>query len=484
MQKSKILIVDDTRAGRETLEELLFSPAYDLHFACNGTEALEEAAKVVPDLVLLDVMMPDMNGFEVCQILRKNPRLAEVPVIMITALDDSESRLEGIEAGADDFISKPFDGAELRARVRTITRLNRYRRLHQERSKFEWVIERSEDGYITVGDDDVIRYANTAAKLYLGLKEDHEKGGLGVFTERVKAQHQLQPEKAWAEVLAGKSAPPDTPLFLIRPPTSGSGVLWLEVTPFDCPTGAAGEKLLRIQNVSSQVLAQREMWGFHSRISHKLRTPLNGIVGLAGELAESAGKLSAQEVATLSGTIHQAAQTLSNELTDILQFMRLPALSRFGEKMAFDELPEMISSLSEELKVKVQFTPPAGDLASRRLDISSRGLAWALRELFENSLKYHPTHSPLVEVFVESKAENWAVIGVRDDGRALTPDMLSKAFIPYYQGDRSNSGMAEGMGLGLALVASVIWEAKGTCTVHNREDGPGLVVEILLPVHQ
>jgi diguanylate cyclase (GGDEF)-like protein len=79
--------------------------------------------------MLLDVMMPDMDGFEVCTRLRANPRLAELPVVMVTALDDRESRLRGLEVGADDFMSKPFDRAELRARIRTITRLNRYRRL-------------------------------------------------------------------------------------------------------------------------------------------------------------------------------------------------------------------------------------------------------------------------------------------------------------------------------------------------------------------
>jgi response regulator RpfG family c-di-GMP phosphodiesterase len=80
-------------------------------------------------------MMPGMDGIEVCQRLRNDPRLAEMPVIMITALSDDESRLKGIEAGADDFISKPFNSAELRARVRTIVRLNRYRRLASEREQ-------------------------------------------------------------------------------------------------------------------------------------------------------------------------------------------------------------------------------------------------------------------------------------------------------------------------------------------------------------
>jgi DNA-binding response OmpR family regulator len=117
---STILIVDDESAGRDTLEALLMVQGYNLAFA--------KAAELTPDLILLDVMMPGMDGFEVCRRLRTDPLLTEVPVIMVTALDDRDSRLRGIEAGADDFVTKPFDRAELRARVRTITRLNRYRR--------------------------------------------------------------------------------------------------------------------------------------------------------------------------------------------------------------------------------------------------------------------------------------------------------------------------------------------------------------------
>ncbi|WP_245860640.1 HD domain-containing phosphohydrolase [Candidatus Chloroploca asiatica] len=134
---SIVLIVDDNPIGRETLEDLLYGQGYTLAFAADGPEALQQAAALTPDVILLDVMMPGMDGFEVCRRLRTDPHLAEVPVVMVTALDDSESRLRGLEAGADDFISKPFKRAELRARVKTITRLNRYRSLLEERAALQ-----------------------------------------------------------------------------------------------------------------------------------------------------------------------------------------------------------------------------------------------------------------------------------------------------------------------------------------------------------
>ena len=122
-RKSIILIVDDSEFGRETLGSLLSTADYDLHYAGSGPQALGMAEKLIPDLVLLDVMMPGMNGFDVCRKLRSHAHLAEVPVILVTALDDRSSRLEGLDAGADDFVSKPVDRAELRVRVRTVTRL-------------------------------------------------------------------------------------------------------------------------------------------------------------------------------------------------------------------------------------------------------------------------------------------------------------------------------------------------------------------------
>jgi len=131
---STILIVDDQWVGREALTDLLLSPDYNLAYALTGAEALELAARLDPDLILLDVMLPGMDGYAVCRQIRAMPRLAEIPIIMITALDEHQARLQGLEAGADDFISKPFDRHELRTRVKTITRLNRYRRLQEERA--------------------------------------------------------------------------------------------------------------------------------------------------------------------------------------------------------------------------------------------------------------------------------------------------------------------------------------------------------------
>ena len=134
---STILIVDDEPAGRHTLESILDGQGYRLEMAGNGLEALEKASQILPDVILLDVMMPGMDGFEVCRRIRNNPALAEIPIIMLTALDDRQSLLEGLESGADDYITKPYDRFELRARLLGITRLNRYRKLLDDRANID-----------------------------------------------------------------------------------------------------------------------------------------------------------------------------------------------------------------------------------------------------------------------------------------------------------------------------------------------------------
>lgn len=139
LAQSCVLIVDDEPIARSSLKALLGMEDYNLLIAEDGISALEMLEEYAIDLVLLDIMMPKMDGYEVCRRIRATPGLAEVPVVMITALDDRDSKLKGIEAGADDFISKPYDGIELRARCRGITRLNRYRRIVNQTERLAYL---------------------------------------------------------------------------------------------------------------------------------------------------------------------------------------------------------------------------------------------------------------------------------------------------------------------------------------------------------
>jgi len=142
----EILVIDDEAVARHTIEALLRG-SYTLHLARDGAEGLALALELRPDLILLDAMMPRLDGFEVCARLRADPETAEIPVIMITSLDDRESRLRGLSAGVDDFLNKPFDGLELKTRCQSITRLNRYRRLVEQRGRIENLLEALNESY-------------------------------------------------------------------------------------------------------------------------------------------------------------------------------------------------------------------------------------------------------------------------------------------------------------------------------------------------
>jgi diguanylate cyclase (GGDEF)-like protein len=124
--KPTILIADDTATNIELLDAVLGSD-YEILFATSGAQAVELAIAETPDLILLDVMMPEMDGFETCILLKTDRRTAEIPVIFVTSLIKEEEETRGLEVGAIDFISKPFSSAVIRARVRNHLELKRQR---------------------------------------------------------------------------------------------------------------------------------------------------------------------------------------------------------------------------------------------------------------------------------------------------------------------------------------------------------------------
>jgi class 3 adenylate cyclase len=121
--RQSILVVDDTPQNVKLLADLLTDKGYDVSTAVNGEQALERVAEKAPDLVLLDIMMPGISGYDVCRKLRANPATALLPVVLVTSLDPNQERVKGIEAGADDFLAKPINQPELFARVRSLLRI-------------------------------------------------------------------------------------------------------------------------------------------------------------------------------------------------------------------------------------------------------------------------------------------------------------------------------------------------------------------------
>jgi putative two-component system response regulator len=169
-----ILVADDQAANRELLDELLTSQGFRVVSVPDGAAAVEELSKTQVDVVLLDVMMPHLNGFEVCQKIKSNPETYLIPVVLVTALSDKQDRIKGIEAGADDFLTRPVDRAELLARVRSLLKL-KYRTDELERAEAVlFTLARSIEGKDPYTHGHCERLSNYSARLgeHLGLVED------------------------------------------------------------------------------------------------------------------------------------------------------------------------------------------------------------------------------------------------------------------------------------------------------------------------
>ncbi len=475
--KSKILIVDDEPTGRKTLRALLVDQGFELSFANDGTEALTRAVELRPDVILLDVMMPDMDGFEVCRQLRANQQLAEIAVIMVTALDDQDSRVRGIEAGADDFVSKPFDRAELRARVRTITSLNRYRRLHAERTRFEWVIEHTDDGYLIVDEHDHILYANPQARIQLHLPTDHNVDSES-FLNVAKRHYQGEPQEAWdtwPNPVTG-----NVPRYLVQPASLTSDALWLQVDLLE-QTEVEGARLVRLRNVTASFEEQRLMWAFHGQLSHKLKTPLALLDGFLSFLAADVDELSTEDRNYFISKARASASQLRQQIMSIFHYLDSHDVAklRLGQ-CTTDEIPAIIQNFA------VSSRPALLNLTNTItgqsiVPLSAQVIELILEELFQNAQKFHPQQSPKVEITL-SETSHQLRIQVADDGQTLSADQLARLWTPYYQAERGFSGQLPGMGLGLSTVASFVWNVGGTCRAYNRAAGPGIVVDLLIPL--
>jgi two-component system cell cycle response regulator len=163
---ARVLVVDDILPNVKLLEAKLSSEYYEVLTAMNGEEALRKVAEESPDIVLLDVMMPGMDGFEVCAKIKENAKSAHIPVIMVTALTDVQDKVRGLESGADDFLSKPINDTALMARVRSLVRL--------KMSTDEWRIRENTANQLGVVDTSANAMSEPAENANVLIVEDKD----------------------------------------------------------------------------------------------------------------------------------------------------------------------------------------------------------------------------------------------------------------------------------------------------------------------
>ncbi|MFC1851636.1 response regulator [candidate division CSSED10-310 bacterium] len=484
VRQSTILIVEDNKFNRELLADLLQSPNYNLIFAVSGEEALEELAQVQPDLILLDIILPGIDGFEVCEKIRNNPALAEVPIIMVTALNDRDSRLKGITSGADDFITKPIDEDELKLRVKNVLQLNRFRRLIQEQEKFKWVVERSDDGFVIVNASDQIVYANKKGQVFLGISADMPNDTKGTFQSLAHAHYHLEPKKTWLKWFENHAHIINKPLFLIRPESDTSYAFWLQVDIFEHLNSSEVLWLLHLRNVTEQISMHEEILRFHSLLSHKLLTPLTSIIGGLNFIKSKAAKQALGDINKITSLSLEGAERLNKEIRNILQYLGSTRVEKKKLRTRVNQIPQILDKIKADMDLeKVSYTIQS-NLDDLSLELSEHNLETIFRELIENSRKFHPQQNPTIGINVSSFMAQEAILKISDDGVTLSPDQLEQVWTPYYQAEKYFTGQVSGAGLGLSLVAFIIWNVGGAYVIYNRLDSPGIVVELKLPLTQ
>lgn len=471
-----ILVIDDEPAARLALDGLLANAGFNLFFAPEGYTGLEMATNLLPDAIILDIMMPGMDGYEVCRRLRLDPELAETHIIMLTALGDREARLAGLTAGADDFISKPYDSLELQLRLKSVLHTNRYRRLLAERARFAWLVESSETGYLLLNQRAEIQYANASARLLLRLSHNPE----GISLPRhIEQYYQPQPHETWDDWLANPA-----PCYLIQPETPSARAVWLLLDALDAPFGVASSRVVRVSDVTQQISLEHDMRRFHTIVSHKLRTPVALLYTSMAYVENRLESMPIEDLRSFVSTAWKSTKRLADTVRDIINYIDAPRRQQpdlFTELEKVEEVALMIQQRSKLKPISVRLPE---ELRHTAINLNSSTLEILLQEIIENAQKFHPQHNPSIEIEVKSAGSCKAWISVQDDGLTLTAQQLKWAVQPYFQGEKYFTGEVEGIGLGLPTAATMLWQVGGDLHIGNRDDQPGIRVDISLPIQQ
>ncbi len=490
MTPASVLIVDDIEANRETIRALLDMEGYHLLEAADGATALRMAAETPPDLVLLDVMMPGMDGFEVCRRLRADARLAEVPVIMLTALDDQASRMEGIEAGADDFVSKPFNRMELRGRIRTITRLNRYRRLHQATDRIREqaeLISLAPDAIFVCDLDGRITYWNPAAEQLYGWSSEEAIGQRAAELLAKGANEEaghaalLATETSRAEVTCvtrdGKAIIVDSRRKLLRD-DAGNPRAILTIN-----TDLTEKKQLEAQFLRTQRL--ETIGTLATGIAHDLNNVLAPImISIEMLRLENHDEGGNESLDMLEASAHHGADLIRQ----ILGFARGAGKAKAEVQLrhlAEASVKILSGTLPRNIAIKTKFpadlwtvsgSPSQLDQVLMNLCVNARDAMIPAGGELRVSLA-NVTLTDLDCIGIEgSRPGNYVCATVADTGIGIAPEVLARIFDSFF----TTKQEGHGTGLGLATVQTVLKTHEGFISVESKL-GSGSCFRVFFP---
>ena len=304
--KPVILAVDDQVQNVELLEAYLVPQGYEIIKAASGEEALKKLAHNKIDLILLDIMMPKMSGLEVLENVRADENTKTIPVVMVTALKETEDKIKALEAGCDDFISKPLDKIELLARVKSILKISHYIRQLDEENKFKAVVDKISDGIAICSPDYLIKDSNAAILRYLNITDPANVN----FVETLFKNYFVSIKK---EALMDLTIAHKT-FDIVHEKTEMTEALYLE-TNLDLIKNSSGELLsivFILRDVTTARMEELIKQDSLVLISHQLSAPLGVISGNISLLLNgSYGTINEEQKKAIDAVSKQSALLIS-----------------------------------------------------------------------------------------------------------------------------------------------------------------------------
>jgi PAS domain S-box-containing protein len=467
--KPLILVVDDDRIERYLHRQALEHAGFAIIEVANGTTALAAFADTWPDAVVLDVLMPDLDGFAVCEAIRAMPGGLDTPILMATALDDVASIDRAYRVGATDFIGKPINWAVLPHRVRYMLRADqnfRQLKLSEQRlaeaqriaglGNFRWVANRA-----------VVECSAEILRLF-GFGGEARALPVRALLRHVPAEDRAAVMRAVKQAFAG--APIDVDHRVVTREGAVKSVCLRAAV-----IAAAGEPLClqgSCQDITERKRGERELalardealaasaakTAFLAAMSHELRTPLNAIIGFSELIAGALfGPLAPPKYDEFARAIHKAGLRMLDVVADMLTIAQLEAGS-FALAFEIVDLHAAAAAAVDEFRRSEIGTGRQVGLeqSGARLSIRADGRAVLemLAKLLSNAAKFSPA-ATVIRLSV-GMAEGWARVTVADEGIGMTAREAELAVRPFAQVDARLERRYQGAGLGLSIVKKLI----------------------------
>jgi signal transduction histidine kinase/FixJ family two-component response regulator len=490
---SRILFADDNADMRDYVSRLL-RPRYEVQVAPDGRTALAMVREYQPDLVLADVMMPGMDGFELLQTLRSNQETSNMPVILLSARAGEEAQVEGLQAGADDYLIKPFSARELLARVGAHVEMARLRKEAEERIQaerqrlYDLFMQAPAAVVILRGSTYVVELANPTTlspwgrtreqvlgkPLFEALPEIREQGLEplleGVLTTGIPYVGQEQ------NVPLDRSVPgqlEDTyftfvyaPLRNARQAIEGIMVFAYDVT-----------EQVRARQRSEELSRQKDV--FLGIASHELKTPVTSLKGFTQLLERRFRNAGDEGSAEMLKKMDVQLNKLTSLVEDLLNVTKMESGHMLLHPSLF-EMNALISEIVEETQRVagrhriVQELGPYVTLYADRERIEQ-----VLTNLLTNAIKYSPQADTIVVKTVCS--EEAVIVSVQDYGIGIAKEKQSHLFERFYRVEGDSQLTYPGLGLGLYIAAEFVKRHQGSIWVES-EPGKGTMVSFSLPL--